>query len=120
MSDPTTPEGRAELRRVAESARDAIDRQDVGAMLDGAFRSSFDIPTVLALLDALDQTQEEIHRRDNFQLRQESELQNYLARVRAAEAALDRVRVALDDWTPARGSAAVFVDEIRAALDGAQ
>jgi len=32
--------------------------------------------------------------------------------------ALDRVRAVLDDWTPSRGSAAVFVDEIRTALDG--
>lgn len=115
MSDPTTPEGRAEIRKRAELAEQSRIYIDELTFHGGEppilawqqiAESQADVP---ALLDALDQ-------RERLSEMSRTRELNADARAEAAEAALDRVRDLLDRHK----SQEIYVDDVREALDGAQ
>jgi len=149
MSDPTTPEGRAELRKLLAQAgpktwvylEDADDPDDCGiyAKQEGSrvvselseWRGVSDDAELLvaavnalpALLDALDNAYEQRDLVKDIATWEHNASVARLARARAAEAALDRVRALADDmetWCSPYGVAVDYAKRIHEALDGAQ
>lgn len=154
MTDPTTTEGRAELREqianaepwprhvvIEELTREimcgflgekranevlrqknalgAIDnyRRAAQRVLDAGWsHQPAAVNALPALLDALDNVYEQRDLVKDIATWEHNASVARLARARAAEAALDRVRDLLDRHK----SQEIYVDDVRAALDGAQ
>ena len=110
MSDFTTPEGRAELRKLfAHGSSRAI--------------YSWAIVHGPALLDALDKSEGQAHEARVVARNTIAEADRNLIRAEAAEAALDRVRTLADDmetWYSPYNVALDCAKRIHEALDGAQ
>lgn len=129
MTDPTTPEGRAELRDLLRrtaprpwSAQPGINgRDDVTCRWPGGpvevvaqvSRVRLDAELIIAARNALPELLDALDRAEDYTKANQQIVDQCVA-------ALDRVRAVVADWTPARGSAAVFVDEVCTALDGDQ
>ena len=145
MSDPTTAEGRAQLRELlANCSRDEwitespevihgqgqtyenysyVSTREVAADDDppiGQFDRHLDAMLAVAAVNALPALLDELDQAETELCHTKNNLDQARYGRTQADLAIARVRAALDEWTPARGSAAVFVDEVRAALDGGQ